>query len=585
MKIIAGLCLFGVLGNACGGSPQDATLSALEPAAGEERTYYRETPSGDYLASQFAQNRQDWKTAEHYLSRVLEHDPDNADLQRRAMILAMGAGETARAIAKARKIIQTDPNNDLALLIVTLDQLTRQKYTDAQVTLKQMQSGSIGELIAPVMIAWAASADGSADFSTLQTMSFHDYHALLIADYLGLKDQLPALAEQIFTDLTLDNYILSKVATTLARNGFEKQAASLYKSLKNEPGINPTAIDEKISALPAAKAASRAIASPEEGAGEALFDMARLMLREGSYESAKIFTRMSLHLYPHFDEARLVLASLLTQDGRYEQAIDYYQSIPKKSPLYVDAQRQAATLLEEEGEGARAITILEQLYQDYEDINALIAIGDIHRNKEQYPDAITAYNRAADALGGKIPQRYWGLLYVRGMAYERAGQYAESERDLKAALTYQPNHPFILNYLGYSWADRGRNLKEAIALLEKAVALEPEDGYIADSLGWALYKAKRYDEALPHLEKAVSLLPYDSEINDHLGDAYWQAGRQSEARFQWERAANNSEDEHVKATLAAKVESGIDAEGNPPVIEAAVQEIPGDETAAPPARQ
>src|SRR5690606_39315177 len=130
MKIIAGLCLFGMEGKACGGNPQDMTSSAHEPAAGETRPYYRDTPADSYLASQFAQNRQDWKSAEEYLSRVLEHDPENADLQRRAMILAMGAGETSRAIATARKIVQTDPKNDLALLIVTLDQMARAQYND-----------------------------------------------------------------------------------------------------------------------------------------------------------------------------------------------------------------------------------------------------------------------------------------------------------------------------------------------------------------------------------------------------------------------------------------------------------------------
>ncbi len=569
MKIIAGLCLFGVLGSACGGNPQDSTLSALEPAAGEQQNYYRETPSGDYLASQFAQNQQDWKTAEEYLSRVLEHDPENADLQRRAMILAMGAGETSRAIAKARKIVQTDPNNDLALLIVTLDQFERAQYKEAQQTLKQMKAGSIGNLIAPVLNAWASSATGQLDTSLMKPSSFHDYHAFLIADYLGQKEQLPVLAQKTFTDLSLDYYVLDKIAKTLARNGFRDKAIAAYKAVGKLPDSDPAVIAEKIAELSDKNKLGAAIAGPAQGAGEALFDMARLMLREGSYESAKIFTRMALHLHPRFDEARLVLASLLIQDERYEPAIAYLRSIPQSSLLYIDAQRQAATLLEEQGDGEHAIQILEGLYEDYKDINALITIGDIHRNNEDYAGAIQAYDRAARAIGGrKIPEKYWGLLYVRGMAYERAGLYAEAERDLKAALAYRPDHPFILNYLGYSWADQGRNLKEALKMLEKASMLQPDDGAITDSLGWALYKMKRYEEALAPLEKAVSLMPYDPEINDHLGDAYWQAGRRSEARFQWERAANNSKDEAMKAVIQAKIVSGLGENGEPPVVQA-----------------
>lgn len=582
MKIIAGLCLFGMIGNACGGNPQDMTYSALEPAAGETRPYYRDTPSGSYLASQFAQNRQDWKSAEEYLSRVLEHDPENTDLQRRAMILAMGAGETSRAIASARKIVQTDPKNDLALLIVTLDQMARGNYGEAQTTLKQMQTGSIGELMAPVLVAWAASAGGSPDFAAMKPMAFHDYHRFLIADYLGHKDQLPALADKLMASWTLDNYIFDKVTKTLARNGFKDKAVAMYRSAAKSPEteLDDGFIDDKIAALSKTDKLGQPVASPAEGAGEALFDMARLMLREGSRESARIFTRMALHLYPKSDEARLVMANLLAQDERYTQSIGYLRGVSKNSPLYADAQRQAAALLDQEGRSAEAITILENLFDKEGDINALITIGDILRTKEEYANAISAYNNAEKAIGEKkVPEKYWSLLYARGMAYERAGDIAKAERDLKAALVYQPDHPYLLNYLGYTWTDAGRNLKEAYKLLERAAILKPDDGYITDSLGWVLYKMGRYEEALPHLEEAVSLLPYDPEINDHLGDAYWQIGRHSEARFQWERAANNSKDPELNAILQAKIAGGIDEKGQPPVMEAAVQVQTTDEQA------
>lgn len=585
MKIIAGLCLFGMIGSACGGNPQDTTYSALEPAAGETRPYYRDTPSGSFLASQFAQNRQDWKTAEEYLSRVLEHDPENADLQRRAMILAMGAGETSRAIANARKIVQTDPKNDLALLIVTIDQMARAQYGEAQTTLRQMQSGSIGDLMAPVLLAWSASAGGTPDFATMKNMAFHDYHRFLIADYLGQKDELPKLADKMMASWALDNYIFDNVTKTLARNGFKDKAVAMYRASAKSPEteVDLDSVSDKIADLSKKDKLGKPVASPAEGAGEALFDMARLMLREGSRESAKIFTRMALHLYPNSDEARLVMATLLAQEEHYTPAIAYLRSISKGGALYADAQRQAAAMLDEQGNNAEAIAILEGLYHDEGDINSLITIGDIQRNKEDHHAAIETYNRAAKAIGGrKVPEKYWHLLYARGMAYERAGNVPKAEEDLKAALAYQPDHPYLLNYLGYTWADAGKNLNEARKLLERAATLKPEDGYITDSLGWVLYKMEKYGEAIPHLEEAVSLLPYDPEINNHLGDAYWQVGRHSEARYQWERAANNSKDDALRATMQAKISGGLDEKGNAPVMEAAVT-VPAEpsETAQP----
>ena len=80
----------------------------------------------------------------------------------------------------------------------------------------------------------------------------------------------------------------------------------------------------------------------------------------------------------------------------------------------------------------------------------------------------------------------------------------------------------MLNYLGYSWVDQGLNLEEAFRMLRKAVELQPNDGYIVDSLGWAHFKLGQYPEAAETLERAIALKPADPVLNDHLGDAYWR---------------------------------------------------------------
>jgi len=169
------------------------------------------------------------------------------------------------------------------------------------------------------------------------------------------------------------------------------------------------------------------------------------------------------------------------------------------------------------------------------------------------------YNKVASKLGGEIPADYWQIHYVRGMSYEQLGEWEKAEADLLAALDFDPDNPYVLNYLGYSWADMGINLERSKEMIQQAVRLRPQDGYITDSLGWVLYRAGDYMDAVPHLEKAVELLPYDPVINDHLGDAYWKVGRRLEARFQWERARNHSEDQELIDTIADKMINGIDA--------------------------
>jgi Flp pilus assembly protein TadD len=104
------------------------------------------------------------------------------------------------------------------------------------------------------------------------------------------------------------------------------------------------------------------------------------------------------------------------------------------------------------------------------------------------------------------------------------------------AMQLAPDEPMVLNYLGYSWIDQNRRLKEGMALIEKAVSLKPDDGYIVDSLGWAHFKQGNFKDAVRFLERAVELRPEDPVLNDHLGDALWRVGREREAKYQWEQS-------------------------------------------------
>jgi tetratricopeptide (TPR) repeat protein len=124
-------------------------------------------------------------------------------------------------------------------------------------------------------------------------------------------------------------------------------------------------------------------------------------------------------------------------------------------------------------------------------------------------------------------------------------------------LKLSPDQPLTLNYLGYTWIDHNRNLRRGLAMIEKAVRLKPDDGYIVDSLGWAHYRLANFKEAVKHLEKAVELRPEDPTLNDHLGDAYWRVGREREARFQWEQALTLQPEPAEAEKMREKLEKGL----------------------------
>jgi len=155
--------------------------------------------------------------------------------------------------------------------------------------------------------------------------------------------------------------------------------------------------------------------------------------------------------------------------------------------------------------------------------------------EERYQDAVESYSKAISLVEEEQPSD-WRNYYVRGISYERLDQWENAEADFRKALELQPGQALVLNYLGYSLVEKNMKIDEAREMIEEAVAGDPDNGYITDSLGWVLYKIGAYEEAVPHMERAVELLPSDPVINDHLGDVLWKVGRRNEAVFQWKRA-------------------------------------------------
>ena len=148
-----------------------------------------------------------------------------------------------------------------------------------------------------------------------------------------------------------------------------------------------------------------------------------------------------------------------------------------------------------------------------------------------------------------------------------------SESDFRKALELRPEQPQVLNYLGYSFLEMQTNMDEALDLIERAVALRPDSGYIVDSLGWGLYRLGRYEEAVGHMERAVELMPVDPVVNDHLGDVYWAVGREREAEFQWRRAlsfidedgSSDADPDRVRRKLEIGLDAVLEEEGAPPL--------------------
>jgi tetratricopeptide (TPR) repeat protein len=253
-----------------------------------------------------------------------------------------------------------------------------------------------------------------------------------------------------------------------------------------------------------------------------------------------------------------MIGDLLALNGDYNEALNHYDKIKSTDPSYKMAQLRSVEVMEASGRTDDAIGLLDNLsQQETTRLEALTYIGDIHQRSERPDLALNAYDQAIDTIGKNLDKQHWNIVYARGIAYEQLNNWEAAEKDLLRALKYQPENPAVLNYIGYSWVEKDMKLEQAMELLKKAVTLRPNDGFIADSYGWAFYKQGNYKKAVSWLERAIELNPEDVTLNDHLGDAYWQTSRIKEARFQWERAIHYARDPSKKAALQAKLKRGL----------------------------
>ena len=159
-------------------------------------------------------------------------------------------------------------------------------------------------------------------------------------------------------------------------------------------------------------------------------------------------------------------------------------------------------------------------------------MANIYKRNKEFKKSIKYYSLILENLNMNSDE-YADVLYKRGSSYERLGDDKKSDEDLIKSLSIKPDDPYVLNYLGYSWLERGYKIKEAIDMLDNAYNQKKNDPYIIDSVGWGYYLIGDFANAEIFLRKAIQLMPKDPIVNDHYGDILWKLDRKIEARYFW----------------------------------------------------
>ena len=521
---------------------------------------------GGYLAGRHALSTKDFDAASTYLSRAIEDDLENPELLNGLISVQVSLGDIGAAKISSDNLDLLGVQTQLSNMVKIAIQLRNRDFDNAKQQIENEQG--INPLLDKIVTGWAFADEGNfenaetifdeigkgsslAQFSQMQKAS-------MLAAYgryesaLNTIDNLEKNSNRISIDaralkvqllLKLDNKEeATEYFSKIFGDGVNSDAANLRMQVEDHP--NAYSIEESLSL--------------EAGIAYAFYAIADILKDDADPNTALLYVRLAQYLNENSQKAILLAADLLEQMGQYDLAVEEYAKISPSSSYFLSSELGRVGALRDGGKTEAALEVLYYLSREFSDIGIVHnSLGDFLRREERYSEAKIAYDRAVD-IYRENNNVSWVVLYARGITHERLQEWDKAESDFRNALTINPDQANVLNYLGYSLIDRGEKLDEAMTMIEKAVSLQPESGYIVDSLAWGLFKLGQYETAIPHMEKAAELMPVDPIVTDHLGDLYWAVGRQLEAKFQWRRALSFDPELKDATRIREKLRIGLD---------------------------
>jgi len=552
--------LAAVLLTAC----QTAGITSYDDAPPPEGKLF-----GEYLAGSYANYLEDSEARSDYYSRAFARAENDIALGRRAMTSALTAGDINLARTLAIEVNSKDEKEPMALMLLGAKAFKQGRYKQAEDIFNPATGDLTMGILMGLMEGWShvgsgdietarkifKSVGGGAYFQTLGDLQIAKAEAVL-----GNTEE----AKQAFK--LAEESGQSGIETALSKARFLYSIGEKEEALKELEGFSDKngtfetgPVREYIAALKVGEAIPTPL-SVNKQAARALTEPAfQFFVANRARDAGEVFLRIALSLDPQHDKGVLWLGSLLENTERADEAMQLYKNIDESSAYIVSTKLSEANVHFSKEEDDKALKVLEDVNARHPSFVTREALGRARLIRENYAEALPIYDAIVKSMSEDELKENTQPLYFRGICHEREKQWGKAEADFKRVLAIEPDNADALNYLGYTWVDRGENLTEAFNMIRKAIELEPNSGAIVDSLGWAHYKLGQYQEAKTKLEDAVELAPSSATIIDHLGDVYWKLGRYREAGYQWERALDYDPTDEERANIRVKLKGGLEA--------------------------
>ncbi len=269
--------------------------------------------------------------------------------------------------------------------------------------------------------------------------------------------------------------------------------------------------------------------------GEFLFLISNLYSTQNEFEKSNFYLSLSNHINPKFVFNLSLVAENLFLNENYEKSRIILRNFNKDQDFYYwYRSKKEAQIISKTRNKKEALNYITAKFKKIKNPNNkfIFDIANFNKNSKEYDQAIKYYSLIINSLPENAEIKS-DLLYRRGASYERLKDYSNADKDLLHSLEINHDDAYVLNYLAYSWLERDYKIDKAIEMLENAYAIESDDPYIIDSIGWAYYLINDFVKAEKFLKRAVELMPEDPIVNDHYADILWSLDRKIQARYFW----------------------------------------------------
>ena len=463
-------------------------------AANSAQTLAAQSAYGMFLAGESAMNNGKNGDAARFFDQARAGSRGDAMLAERAFTSALLAGDITRAVALMPPDAEaSEAIKRLGKLVVAVEDMAQGKGKEAKTALTGDTVVFPHKAAAALLAPWAAAMAGDVEGSLARPQVRGDR----LVDYFGQLGQAALFerakrydeAETDFKALAANgqpsDLAVLAYGAFLERRGRRADALQLYgEQLAREP--QSLAVKQAQTHAQAGKSAPP-LQTLRQGAAFALLAPTESMIEAKQTELGLAYLRLMLRLDPEHDESWVMLGDLLSGAGDVEGARVAYAHPKPGSLEYARAQAKLSWSYQLAEDKETALKVARAAAASG-DADSRINLADLLKADEKFDEAV----KVMDAVIAEKKNPDWRLYYSRGTALERLGRWREAEADLQAALKQRPDEPELLNYLGYSWIDRGEHLKEGMAMVQKAVAADPRSGAMVDSLGWAYYRLGDY---------------------------------------------------------------------------------------------